>query len=192
MACLGGRGTAQTLAPHFQSLQREPAIGALAGGEPGFGATVMPSHSQAPRPKGRRKRDTAELRRFPIRNGHPECLPAVPAVPVPASNMGPGSELRVAMVQFCPPRPGESRGLAGALLLPESAKGGQLLKLRCTQGFGLAWKTAESAGFVIQEGKPSRTHPSYFPASGPFIIEEGWNCIHLGRVKGCIVPRQTS
>lgn len=90
MACLGGRGTAQTLAPHFQSPRREPAIGALAGGEPGFGATVLPSHPQAPRPKGRRKRDTEELRRSPIRNGHPECLPAVPAVPAPASNVRPG------------------------------------------------------------------------------------------------------
>lgn len=127
MVCLGGLGRTQTLAPHFHYLRREPAIGALAGGEPGFGATVMPSHSQAPSPKGKRKRGHCGAqwaRRFPIRNAHPECL----QVPALASNTGPGSELRAAValplgLQFSPPRPGEPRGLAGVLLLPESATG---------------------------------------------------------------------
>lgn len=164
MACLGGRGTAQTLAPHFQSLQREPAIGALASGEPGFGATVMPSHSQAPRPKGRRKRDTAELRRFPIRNGHPECLPEVPAVPVPASNVGPGSELRLAMawplgLQFCPPRPGEPRGLAGGAPAARECKGRAAAEAQVHPGLRLRMENRGICG-ICDPGRETQSHTS--------------------------------
>lgn len=53
--CLRASADPQTPAVHFHCLRRVPALGALAGGEPGFGATVMPSYSQAHRPQGKRK-----------------------------------------------------------------------------------------------------------------------------------------
>lgn len=94
MVCLGG-GRAQTLAPHFHYLWRVPASRALAGGEPGFGATVMPSHSQASSPKGKRKWGHCGLSGPGVFPSEVHTLSVFQrSVQALASNMGPGSELR--------------------------------------------------------------------------------------------------